>query len=42
LVDFDFVEGQFDLPALRVGRGEFDRGGDLVVDQRGDQAERAP
>jgi hypothetical protein len=42
LVDFDFVKGQFDLPALRVGRGELDRGGDLVVDQRGDQAERAP
>jgi hypothetical protein len=41
-MDFDFVEGQFDLPALRVGRGELDCGGELVVDQRGDQTERAP
>jgi hypothetical protein len=42
LVDFDFVEGQFDLPALRIRRGELDRGGEVVVADRGNQAERAP
>jgi hypothetical protein len=42
LVDFDLVEGQLDLPTLGVGRGELDRSGELVVGQRGDQAERAP
>ena len=42
LVDFDLVEGQLDLPALCVGCGEFDRGGECVVQQSRDQAERAP
>jgi len=41
-VDFDLVEGQLDLPALGVGLGEFDRGGELVVQECGDQAECAP
>jgi hypothetical protein len=42
LVDFDLVEGQFDFPALRIGCGELDRGGELVIEQGGDQAKRAP
>jgi hypothetical protein len=42
LVGFDLVEGQFNFPAFAIGRGEFDCGCELVVEQRGDQAEQFP
>ncbi len=42
LVDLDLVEGKLDLPAFTVGGGELDGGCELVVEQRGDQAEQLP
>jgi hypothetical protein len=40
LVDLYLVERQFDLPALVVGGGKVDRGSELVVCDRGDEAEQ--
>ena len=42
LVSFDLVERQFNFPALVVGGGEVECGGELVVGDRGDEAEQFP
>ena len=42
LVCFDLVEGQLDFPSFVIGRGEFDCGRELVIEDRGDQAEQFP
>jgi hypothetical protein len=42
LVDFFLVERQFDFPALVVGGGKLERGCQLVVCDRGDEAEQFP
>ena len=42
MVGLDLVKGQFDFPALVVDSGKVDCGCQLVVCDRGDEAEQFP